>query len=41
MEPQYIWENIRNMEGLYPKIEIDGRIIDYTTYKSTNKKNLM
>lgn len=41
MEPQYIWENIRNMEGLYPKIEIDGRIIDYTTYKSTNKKNVM
>lgn len=37
--PQQIHDSIRNLDGLYPRIEMDGRIIDYTTYKSIRKKN--
>lgn len=38
--PQQMHDSIMNLEGLYPKIELGDRVIDFTTYKSINRGSI-
>lgn len=40
IESERIRQCAQNLEGLYPKLELNGKVIDYTTYKQV-KKNII